>query len=222
MLPLGVTREVNTLLSRFDHGELRACNRFCAHIGPLTSLDMQGRNRWKRLVVKGWGHDGDKRRQTAHVGNVTHKGIPIVRLGLGQTSTRDLNESTRLLQNSTKIQVARMVCHALGNRLGFDSVVLATSWPCNRMRLAEKPESGRLKKAYVLVLDESRHANQSIVSPEPVLSGQFPSRDRPSGQVRVNGMDGDGEAGIGALVARSNINHEEPRFVIAPECVVDL
>lgn len=124
-----------------------------------------------------------------------------------------------------KFQVAKSFCNAPGNRAGSHSTVLATSWPCKpRMRFRRKSGDGSASRGtYIGVLDESRHANQIIFRPEPVLSGQFPSTDRPS----RSGSTGWTErqcvyGGIGALVARSDINHKERRLVIASECAVDL
>ncbi len=102
-----------------------------------------------------------------------------------------LSESIRLLQNPTKIQVANIFCNASGNRAGLHSTVLATSWPCKpQMRSRRQFGDGSASRTYILVLDESRHASQIVISPEPVLSGQFPS-NRQAVRARVNGMDGE-------------------------------
>ena len=73
MLRLSVTGKVNTLLGRFDHGELRACYRFCVSSGPPTSLVSKGRKSMAMEAVVGRQrreNNEDKRRQTGHVGNV--------------------------------------------------------------------------------------------------------------------------------------------------------
>ena len=53
--------------------------------------------------------------------------------------------------------------------------------PCDFLALqadAVSPENRIGEQTHILVLDESRHAIQVIVRPEPILSGQFPPGTR--------------------------------------------
>ena len=87
--------------------------------------------------------------------------------------------------------------------------------PCDFLALQAdeiSPENRIGERTHIFVLDESRHAIQVI------LAGSF----HPEHAARMNGMNGEAGARIDARVARSNVDHEEWRLVIALECILDL